>query len=430
MEQPATGGSGPALKSRGNLRWTVVFWLLVGGMINYFDRANLSIAAPEMMKDLGLTTTDIGLLGTVFSWTYALMQLPSGWLIDRFGAKRVYSIAVAWWSVATFLTGLCNKMSTLITTRVLLGVGEAPCFPTSAKLTSIWFPKKERGLATGIWDSSSKWGPALAPPVLAALMIAFGWRSLFYVTGAIGILFVLFFFLLYHNPGKSRRLSEEERRYIQSDGAGTEENIQDSNMGWGSLFRQRSVWGMILGFFCTIWIWNIFLIFLPSYLIQVYHVSLEQMGVYASIPWIGGIFGNIFGGYLTKKMVDKGWTTPIAAKRWLICTCALLTAVTVVLIPFVHVLAVTLTLLTLSLCFVSAITGSAWALAGDIAPASMVASVGSIQNFGGYFGGAFSPLVAGMIVDATGSYSLAFISGGIIAGCAALCYGLIVKKPI
>lgn len=187
---------------------------------------------------------------------------------------------------------------------------------------------------------------------------------------------------------------------------------------------------MILGFFCTIWIWNIFLVFLPLFLTNVHGVTLKELGIYAGIPWVGGIFGNIFGGYLTKKMVDKEMASPIKAKRIAISVSAICAAIVVCAVPFVESLAMTIALLTLALCFISAMTGSAWALAGDIAPPSMVASVGSIQNFGGYFGGAFSPVIAGLIVDSTGSYSLAFISGGVIAGCAALCYWFIVNKPI
>jgi MFS family permease len=342
----------------------------------------------------------------------------------------VYTIALIWWSGATIITGAVHKMSSFIAARILLGVGEAPCFPTMAKITSYWFPKKERGLATGIWDSSSKWGPAIAPPLLVFIMVTFGWRVLFYITGVIGIIFAIGFVIFYKNPEKSQKLSKEEFEYIKSEGGGVEQGIQSSKIKWGSLFKYRSVWGMILGFFCTIWIWNIFLVFLPLYLFDVHHVSLKEMGIYAGIPWLGGIFGNIFGGYLTKKWVDKGITTPIKAKRALISICAILAAIVVCAVPLVKGLAITLLLLTLALCFISAITGSAWALAGDIAPPSMVASVGAIQNFGGYFGGAFSPVVAGMIVDATGSYSLAFISGGLIAGCAAICYWFIVKHPI
>jgi sugar phosphate permease len=416
----------------GNLRWTVVIWLLLGGIINYLDRTNLSIAAPEMIKELHLTATDIGLMGSVFSWTYAFCQLPSGWLIDRFGAKRVYSIAVLWWSIATAMTGACSKLGTLLGSRVLLGIGEAPCFPTNAKITSHWFPKKEHGLATGIWDASSKVGPALAPPILVALMVGYGWRALFYITGIIGIVFIICFMKFYKNPEHSRKLSAREMAYIKEDDRSNGQSSEQATpkVKWSSLFKYRSVWGMILGFFCTIWIWNIFLNFLPMYLVKVHHLSLKDLGIYAAIPWVGGIFGDVFGGYVGKKLTDNGIATPINAKRIIITVCALLSAVVVIAVPFVNGLGITITLFTLALCFTSAITGSAWALAGDIAPPSMVGSVGSIQNFGGYFGGAFSPVIAGMIVDGTGSYSLAFISGGIIAGCAALCYWFIVKDPI
>jgi MFS family permease len=161
-----------------------------------------------------------------------------------------------------------------------------------------------------------------------------------------------------------------------------------------------------------------------------HHVLLKDLGIYASIPWVGGIIGDILGGYITKLLTDKGIASPINAKRGMISVCAIVSAVLVIMVPFVHSLAITITLFTFALAFISAITGSAWALAGDIAPASMVGSVGAIQNFGGYFGGAFSPVIAGMIADSTGSYSLAFISGGIIAGCSALCYWFLVKKPI
>lgn len=428
-ERKANSSNSPVQTKR-KLRWTVVIFLLIGGLINYLDRANLSIAAPEMIKELGLTTTEIGLLGTVFSWSYAIMQLPSGWLIDRFGTRILYSISILWYSIATLLMGSMSKMSSFIATRIFLGMGEAPTWPTGAKITSYWFPKKERGLATGIWDSSSKLGPAIAPPLLVTLMISFGWRSLFYITGILGILFAIFFILLYRNPDKSRRISKEELEYIKSGGGGVEGGILHSKMKWIHLFKHRTMWGMILGFFCTIWIFNIFMVFLPLYLVEVHGVKLQALGIISSIPWIGGIFGGVFSGYVTKKIVDKGIASPINSKRMVISICALAAALIVILVPFVKGIWITIILLTAALCFISAITGNAWAIPGDVAPQSMVASVGAIQNFGGYFGGAFSPVIAGWIVQTTGSYSLAFISGGIIAGCAAICYWFIVRKPI
>ena len=196
MADKLVSPAGVAAGAGMNFRWTVLIWLVAGGIINYIDRASLSIAAPEMIRELGLSRTQIGLLGTVFAWTYAVMQLPAGWVIDRFGAKKAYAIAMIWWSVATYMTGVVGSVSALLVMRALLAVGEAPCWPTSAKITAAWFPMKERGFATGIWDSSSKWGPALAPAVLVALMVAFGWRSLFHVAGFVGIAFAIVFLFL------------------------------------------------------------------------------------------------------------------------------------------------------------------------------------------------------------------------------------------
>jgi MFS family permease len=187
---------------------------------------------------------------------------------------------------------------------------------------------------------------------------------------------------------------------------------------------------MILGYFCTIWLWNIFLVFLPLYLLDRFHISFTQLGVVAGIPWAGGALGEIAVGYLAKKMVDRHLTSAIDAKRLLIVCCSVGAAVCAIAVPFTSSLNVTLGLFTIGLAFLAAVVGSAWALAADIAPSSMIASVSAIQNFGGYFGGAFSPVVAGLIVDRTGSYALAFISGGIIAGCAALFYWFMARKPI
>ncbi|WP_371381211.1 MFS transporter [Sporomusa aerivorans] len=420
----------PIPKPNGNLRWKMSFLLLLGGIINYFDRANIAVAAPEMMKELHFTNTDIGLIGAVFSWAYALGQLPSGWLVDRLGAKKIYTQAVIWWSAATAATGLCNTLPSFLAVRVWLGIAEAPCMPTSAKITSYWFPQKERGLASGIWDASSKVGPALAVPVLVALMIEFGWRALFYITGAAGIIYVVLFALYYANPDKSKSISKEELEYIKADGSGVEETTSKDTIKWGSLFTYRSMWGMMLGYFCVVWLSNIFQNFVPLYLVKSYNVSLKDLGVYATLPWVGGIFGDLVGGYMTKLLVEKKSMEPMKAKRAVISVSALVAAVMAVAISYSPSISVSVALMAVSIGSIAAISANTWALASDVAPRALVASVGSIQNFGGFFGGAFSPIVVGMIADKTGSFALAFISGGIVAAGAALCYWFIVKEPI
>jgi sugar phosphate permease len=430
MATAAEKGGTVTLKPTGKARWKVITLLLIAGIINYLDRTNLSIAAPEMMRELHLTATNIGLMGAVFAWTYGLMQLPSGWLVDRFGTKRVLSGAVIWWSLATALTGLCSKLPAFLGARFLLGVGEAPCMPTCAKITSYWIPKQERDFASGLWDSGSKFGPAITPPLLVTIMLLCGWRSLFFITGVMGLAFVVIFWFLYYNPADDKHLSKAEYEYITAGGSGAEQRLTQASISWLSLFKYRSVWGMVLGYFCTIWIWNIFLVFLPLFLLKTQGISLAKLGIYASIPWFGGIVGEILGGWYTKKLLEKGGHSPMVTKRMVISFNAVVTGIAVCVVPFVHGIAATLAVLTVALFCIASMQGRAWALAGDVAPRSMVASVGSIQNFGGYFGGAFSPIVAGMIVDATGSYTLAFVSGGIIVACAAICYWGIVKHPI
>ena len=153
-----------------NFRYIILGWLLLAGVLNYMDRTSVSIAAPHMIEELGLSMTDIGLLGAVFSWTYAFCQLPAGYLIDKIGPRRMYFVSIGLWSIATSLMAIGHTMSHFIFFRFLLGVGESPNSPNSSKITTQWFPREERGQAAGIWDSGSKWGSAIAPPVLTVLM--------------------------------------------------------------------------------------------------------------------------------------------------------------------------------------------------------------------------------------------------------------------
>jgi MFS family permease len=171
-------------------------------------------------------------------------------------------------------------------------------------------------------------------------------------------------------------------------------------------------------------------VFLPLYLLDRFHISLAQLGVYASIPWFGGALGEIVAGWFATRLVDRGVASSLGAKRIIIVCCSLGAAVCAIALPFTQSITMTIVLMTVGLAFIAATIGNAWALAADIAPSSMVASVSAIQNFGGYFGGAFSPVVAGFIVDRTGSYSLAFVIGGAIAGCAALFYWFMARERV
>jgi MFS family permease len=401
---------------------------LAAGIINYMDRSAVSIAAPELIKTFGMTRTDIGLLGTVFSWTYAFAQLPAGWLVDKLGARRMYFLAIACWSIATALMAFGSRLWQFLSFRVLLGIAEAPNGPASAKLTADWFPRTERGQATAIWDSGSKWGPAIAPPILTAIMIAFGWQAIFVVLGLAGLVLAVAFFLFYRSPEAHRRISSEELDYIERERAS--QKLQAGKTSWLGLFRHRQIWGMMAGFFCVIWIWNIFIVFLPLYLQEARGVSISGSGWLAAIPYLGAAILGITGGWVMTRHSRRSGRNPLMAKRHVMSVAAVVAGVLICLIPFVDSLPLTITVMTVALGFVATMQAAAWAMPGDVVQNSQVASVGAIQNFGGYFGGAFAPLLTGVIADATGSYTMSFVIGGIIAAMAAVAYTVLVRRPI
>lgn len=416
----------------GSKRWFVAFMLLVGGFVNYLDRASLAVAAPSMMSDLHLTNTDIGLMGSVFSIFFAFSQFPAGWLADRFGPRKVYASAATLWGLSTMLTGLCSTLPALLCARALLGMTEAPGWPTSAKITSIWFPRKERALASSIWDASSRWGLAFAPPILVFMSIHFGWGTLFYLAGSLGVIFGLLFFFIYRHPENHPTITDDEKRYIVSGGGGSApQQAVGERVKWRELFRYRSMWGMMLGWFCYIWLFNIFVTFLPLYLMRTQHMTLSSMGFYASIPYFAGVIGALVGGYAVKWLIDSRRSAdPLQAKKIVIMVAALISGGTTIAVPFCDSLVMALVMMTLAMFFLSAVSCTCWAIPGDVASNDIVGSVCGIQNFGGFLGGALSPLVTGYIADVTGSYAMAFISGGAIAALTGLCYWFLVRKPI
>ena len=184
-------------RSLSPVRWGMIALCFAATAINYLDRANLSLAVPFIQKEFGLSDNQIGLILSGFFWSYAIMQLPSGWLIDRFGPKLVYALAVAWWSVFTMATSLCQGLVSLLGSRFMLGIGEAAAYPSNTKVTSLWFPKSERAFARSLFDSGSKSGAALSWPVVGFLIYTWGWRVSFIATGGLGFVWILVWAIYY-----------------------------------------------------------------------------------------------------------------------------------------------------------------------------------------------------------------------------------------
>ena len=230
-------------------RWTIALLLGFGVLVNYFDRVNLSVSRDALQASFGISAVMFGYLSSAYNWTYALLQLPSGLLLDRFGVRRVGIISTVIWSVASFAAAISTGVAGLFGARLLLGIGEAPTFPANAKAIGYWFPKNERSLATAMFDAAAKFSSAIGIPLLGLLMVYFGWRWNFAATGFISLVYFALFYAYYRNPSEDKLLTNAERDFIARGGAQPEDRAQAAKGApLAYLLRQRQVWGLALGF--------------------------------------------------------------------------------------------------------------------------------------------------------------------------------------
>ncbi|WP_313571104.1 MFS transporter [Pantoea piersonii] len=431
MEKTISSRKLPLLKNGApvvsRLRWGIILILLMAAIINYLDRANLSIANTTIAKEFGFSQTEMGLLLSAFLWPYALANLPAGWLVDRFGPKKMFSYGVGLWSTFTVLAGFVNGYSIFYALRVLLGISESPFFTSGIKITHRWFSDKERALPTSIINTGSQIANAVAPPILTILLLTLGWRGMFIAIGLAGIPLLLVWLKFYRNP------TEHEEKEIHANSQLQQQSVPDGNgnnkASWGALFRHKTTWFMVIGNFSimfTIWV---YLTWLPGYLEKSLGFSLKQTGWLAAIPFFAGILGVLCGGTISDRFIRRGVKT-ITARKVPIVAGAALAACFVAPIPFVHSTTLSIVLLSIGYFFSQLPQGVIWTLASDVAPKEQVASLGAIQNFGGFLGAACAPIVTGIILDATGQFTNVFFLGASLLMLGALSYGLFVKNPI
>jgi len=407
----------------GKLRWGIVLLLLLAAVVNYLDRANLSIANTTIAAEFGFSQTEMGLLLSAFLWPYALANLPAGWLVDKFGPKKMFSWALGLWSTFTVLAAFVNSYSFFYGLRMMLGIAESPFFTSGIKITHRWFGDNERGLPTAIINTGSQIANAIAPPILTVLLLTFGWRGMFVAIGLMGIPLLLAWWKFYRDPeAREDALLHAGQRSV----AAPEEKAQAS---WGALFRHSTTWFMVIGNFSimfTIWV---YLTWLPGYLEKSLGFSLKATGWIASIPFFAGILGVLVGGMLSDRLVRRG-VRAITARKVPIVTGAALAACFVAPIPFVDSTPLAIGLLAMGYFCSQMPQGALWTLASDIAPKSQVASLGAIQNFGGFLGAAMAPIVTGIILDTTGKFTNVFLLGAGLLMLGALSYGFFVRKPL
>ncbi|HSN72105.1 MAG TPA: MFS transporter, partial [Steroidobacteraceae bacterium] len=304
------------------VRWRIAFLLCLVTTLNYIDRNALGIAAPVMLPELGLSTTQYGLIVSAFLISYALGQVLSGRFIDRIGTKRAFSWAVVVWNIASAGHALTQGFASLLGMRVVLGLGEAANFPAAVKAIAEWFPARERSLATGILTMGPGLGSILTPPLIGWLIIAFGWRWAFVISGALGLAWLVLWHRVYHPPEQHPGLTPAERLLI-TEGRTTAPPRSARVIPWGDLLRRKEVWGLMLSRFTGDGAFYFFVSFLPLYLSQQRGFDLKAIAFSAALPFVMADLGSLAGGYAGKRLIDRGWSVN-ASRKAVIWTGALL----------------------------------------------------------------------------------------------------------
>src|ERR1700678_852018 len=287
--------------------------LVVAGMINYVDRATVAVANPLIRQDLGLSIADMGYLLSAFLWAYAFAQLPTGAMVDKLGPRILLTIGLSLWSFAQLLGGLVQGFGQFFGARILLGIGEAPQFPTGARVARDWFNPRDRGLATGIFNCASSLGTAIAVPLLTFLMLYFGWRVMFMIMGIAGLVMAAVWYVVYRNPTEVELTPEENSYRTHGDPPGQRTKV--TLREWRLLFRFRTTWGMILGYFGCIYLTWIYTAWLPGYLEIERHMSVKFTGWAAAVPFAWGVVGGVLGGYIVDFLVRRG-VSPVESRRY------------------------------------------------------------------------------------------------------------------
>ena len=396
------------------VRWGIGILLGAGVLINYFDRINLSVGAPQLQQEFGLTDGELGWLFSGFFWSYALLQIPTGMILDRFGVTSVYRVSAVLWSLASGATAFAGGFGGILAARLVLGVAEGPAFPASAKATGYWFPRGERATATAIFDAAAKFANVIGVPLVALAVVQFGWRWGFIITGFLSFLYFLAFLIVYRDPSKHPRLSPAERDYIRAGGATREGAAQSGEVAMlGYLLRNRKVWGLTIGFAAYGYSFYLFLTWLPNYLVQSMHMSILKSAGFTAIPWIFATIADlVVGGWLIDYLIARGYDETPVRKTVLVSGMLLGLAVFGATITTDPVWAIVWISVALSGLAAAAPVG--WSIPSLIAPRGGTGTISGVMNFLNNMMGVVAPVTTGYIVGATGSFVGAFLTAGIV----------------
>ena len=418
--------------SRG--RWYILLLISVMYLITYLDRVNISTAAPVISKEFGFDNITMGYIFSAFVWAYALFQVPGGWLSDRFGARKMLALIVGYWSVMTAATGLAFGATSFIVIRFLFGIGEAGAFPGATRAMQLWYPRQERGFVQGITHSASRAGAAIAPPVVLLIMLNLGWRWAFYICGATGFAWALWWSFSYRNlPEEHGMVNPAELERIR--GIGPQGGInpppieKQTTVPWATLLRSANMWAVMFAYFTYVYCLWIFLSWLTKYLVDVRHFTLLKGGLLASLPLWAGVVGDTAGGLATDWLFKRTGSARIG-RRAVAIVGLLGCAAFIVPAALTEDAYIAVYCLTASMFFLECTIGPSWAVPMDTG-GKYSGTVSGMMNMAGNFGGAISPIVFGYLAE-NGNWQAPFIVAAclLVAGAAVWAFWLDPDKPI
>ena len=387
-------------------------------MITYMDRTNISVAAPAMQEEFGLSKTEFGIVFSAFLWAYSIGQIPGGWLADRFGPRKVLLTIVPFWSFMTVATAFAAGRTSLLVTRFVFGLGEAGAFPTATRAMQLWFPQSERGLVQGVTHSLSRFALAIVPFIAVSIMVAFGWRWIFYLFGGVGLLWALGFWAYYRNhPEEHEGVNQAELAHIRgyiADGTIRPSARPGGRTAapWRRIFRSANMWYIAAAYGCFFYGTYFYVTWFPTYLLEYRHLSLQAVGMFASLPFLAGMVGDIAGGSLTDTLYKR--TGRLKLARRAVAAPAML-ASAVCLIPAATTVNAWTALfcLTGSFFFLEMVIGPAWAVPMDVG-GEYSGTVTGVMNMAGSLSASMSPIVFGFLVERGSWTAPFFITAGIL----------------
>ena len=399
-------------------RWWLAALLLAAMIFLYVQRGALSPVAPYMIKELGLSPAIMGILLSAFFWVYSFMQMPAGWLVDRYGVRKSYAIGYAFWSVVSALTGLANGLATLITARVLLGAGQSVAFPASSRAVANWFPDRERGTVTGAYLMGVRIGQALVSIAAGYFLADYGWKLFFVIIGVVPLVWLLpwnLFLKKWEHAGAPLAVAT-----AKAAPPSFAESLQ--------LFRNRTVFGIFLGFLAYDYVWYVYLTWLPGYLVLGRGFTPKEMGFYSSVPFLAMSVTIMLAGLASDWLIRKGWRETAVRKGFI----AVGMAIACLIVPagMVEDKMTSVWLLATSLCGLGLASPNTWTLTQAVCSKSIVGTATGIQNFGGNVGGIIAPALTGYIAHVTQSFVLALIITGAISVVGILSYLFLIQDRV